>query len=108
MLLTNKQNSLEKATKTSPNIIKYRNYKGFNGNFFSWTRPKALLKGKTYNLKDPYSKLTEIFQEILKKHAPLKSKQVRGNHAPFMNKELSKVIIINLDWEISTSNGPPK
>ena len=93
MLLTNKQNSLEKATKTSPNIIKYRNYKGFNGNFFSWTRPKALLKGKTYNLKDPYSKLTEIFQEILKKHAPLKSKQVRGNHAPFMNKELCKVIM---------------
>ena len=35
VLLTNKQNSLEKATKTSPNIIKYRNYKGFNGNFFS-------------------------------------------------------------------------
>ena len=44
-------------------------------------------------MEDPYSKLTDIFQEILQKHAPLKSKQVRGNHAPFMNKELSKVIM---------------
>ena len=29
----------------------------------------------------------------LKRQAPLKEKQVRGNHAPFMSKELSKVIM---------------
>ena len=39
------------------------------------------------------SKLTESFQEILPKHAPLKAKQFRCNHAPFMNKELGKVIM---------------
>ena len=44
-------------------------------------------------MEDLYSKLTEIFQKILQKHALLKSKQVRGNYAPFMNKELSKVIM---------------
>ena len=44
-------------------------------------------------MENPYSKLTEIFQEILQKHAPLKSKEVRSNHAFFMNKELSKLII---------------
>ena len=44
-------------------------------------------------MEDPYSKLTKILQEILQKHAPLKSKLVRGNHAPFMNEELSKVIM---------------
>ena len=41
----------------------------------------------------PYSKFTEIFQEILHKHAPLKLKQLRRHHTPFMNKELSKVIM---------------
>ena len=54
---------------------------------------QTLLKGEIYKSEDPYSKLTEIFQEILPKHAPLKSKQVRGNHTPFMNKRLSKVIM---------------
>ena len=74
-------------------IIKYRNYKGFNENIFCHELDQTLLKGEIYKSEDPYSKLTEIFEEILQKHAPLKSKQVRGNHAPFMNKELSKVIM---------------
>ena len=52
--------------------------------FFSKCNQK-LLKNGIYESEDPYSKLTEIFQEILKKNAPLKSKQVRGYHAPFMN-----------------------
>ena len=39
------------------------------------------------------SKLTETFQEILQKHAPLKAKQFRCNHALFMNKQSSKVIM---------------
>ena len=58
----------------------------------SWTRP-TLLKGKIYKSEDSYSKLTEIFQKIRHNHAPLKSKQARGNHAPFTNKELSQVIM---------------
>ena len=76
-----------------PKIIKYRNFKGFNENIFCHELDLTLLKGEIYKSEDPYSKLTEIFQEILRKHAPLKSKQVRGNHAPFMDKELSKVIM---------------
>ena len=42
---------------------------------------------------DPYEKLSEIFVDILNHHAPLKEKQIRGNHAPFMTKELSKAIM---------------
>ena len=67
--------------------------KGFNENIFCHELDQTLLKGEIYKSEDPYSKLTEIFQEILQKHAPLKSKQVRCNHAPFMNKGLSKVIM---------------
>ena len=114
MLLTNKPNSLQKTgacetrlsdcykmvftifrstfIRLTPKIIKYRNYKGFNENIFCHELDQILLKGEIYNSEDPYSKFTEIFQEILQKHAPLKSKQGRGNHALFMNKELSKVI----------------
>ena len=30
---------------------------------------------------------------LINHHAPLKQKQVRGNHAPFMTKDLAKAII---------------
>ena len=76
-----------------PKIIKYGNYKGFNKNIFCHELDQRLLKGEIYKSEDPYSKLTEIFQEILQKYALLKSNKVRGSHAPFMNKELSKVIM---------------
>ena len=46
-----------------------------------------------YRSDDPYFKLTEIFSSILNKHALIKSKQIRGNQASFMNKSLSKIII---------------
>ena len=74
-------------------IIKYGNYKGFNENIFCHELDQTLLKGEIYKSEDAYSKLTEIFQEIIQKHDSLKSKQVRGNHAPIMNKELSKIIM---------------
>lgn len=44
-------------------------------------------------MDDPYSKLTGIFKEISDKYAPLKSKEVRGNQAVFMNKDVTKVIM---------------
>ena len=37
--------------------------------------------------------MSEIFSEVLNYHAPLKQKSVRGNHAPFMTRELSKTIM---------------
>ena len=37
--------------------------------------------------------LTRIFQNVLNKHAPVKQNKVRGNHAPFITKDLSKAIM---------------
>ena len=48
------------------------------------------------NCYDPYEKVSEIFVDILNDHASLKEKQIRSNHAPFMNKELSKAIMEKL------------
>ena len=80
-------------TRLPSKIIKYRNYKGLNENIFCHELDQTLLKGEIYKSEDPYYKSTEIFEEILQKHAPLTSKQVRDNHAPFMNKELSRIIM---------------
>ena len=52
------------------------------------------MQGQLYKSCDePYKKLSEIFNDILNYYAPLKEKQARGNHAPFMTKELSKAIM---------------
>ena len=37
--------------------------------------------------------MPELFSKVLNYHAPLKQKSVRGNHAPFMTRELSKAIM---------------
>ena len=54
---------------------------------------QKLIQGDIYKTDDSYSKLTEILSEVLEKHAPLKTKTIRGNQAPFMNKRLSKAIM---------------
>ena len=46
-------------------------------------------------LKDPhegYYIITYNFLKIVIKHAPLKKKTIRGNDAPYMNKEFRKAI----------------
>ena len=44
-------------------------------------------------LKDPDS-FYEVCTEVLNKHAPPKKKYVRGNNKPFMNKAISKAIML--------------
>ena len=52
-----------------------------------------LLQGELYrNCDEPYKKLNKSFNNILDHHIPLKQKQVRGNHAPFVTKDLSKTM----------------
>ena len=51
------------------------------------------LHSKECNGGVKYDDLTIIFQSTLDNHVPLKQKQVRGNQAPFMTKELSKAIM---------------
>ena len=46
-------------------------------------------------MKDPhegYNTITNNFLKVVNKHAPLKKKTIRGNDAPFMNKEFRKAI----------------
>ena len=73
-----------------PKTIRYRSYKNFNETNFVCELDQKLIQGDIYKTENSYSKLTEMFSDVLEKHAPTKSKTIRGNQAPFMNKELSK------------------
>ena len=44
------------------------------------------------DLDESYYFSTKEFSKIVEKHAPLRKKFIRGNHAPFMNIELRKAI----------------
>ena len=71
--------------KLPPKVLKYWRYKNFDENKFCHDLDQILIKGEMYKAKDPYTKLTSIYI-TLEKHAPLKSKTVRRNRAPFIDK----------------------
>ena len=79
--------------KLPPKVVKYTSYKNFDENRFCRDLDQILIKGDICKPKDPCNKLTNILWNTFEKHAPLKSKTVRGNQAPFWNKELSKAIM---------------
>ena len=70
-----------------PKVITYRNYKKFHEEKFLND-----LKETNNIMNDPNQSLTKTFLTIVKKHAPLKKKIVRGNQTLFMTKEFQKVI----------------
>ena len=114
VLLTNKPNSFQKTIvcetglsdchmliattlrstviKLLPKLIKYRSYKNFNETVFLHEMNQKLIRVDLYRSNDPFLKLTEIFSFIIDKHVPIKSKQIKGNQAPFKNNSLSKII----------------
>ena len=72
--------------------VYYRNYKNFNEEKFFSDVKEADFSFASSNPDENYSVLTNVFSNIVNKHAPLKKKILRGNDAPFMNKELRKEI----------------
>ena len=73
--------------KQSPTIIKYRDYKMFNVNLFC----DQLLSHLTTCGDDiTYDTFETTLIHLLNLYAPMKTKYVRANNGPFMNKILSK------------------
>ena len=68
-------------------VINYRNFKRFIVDV-----KNADFSFETDYLNENYSALTNTFSLIVEKHASLKKKIVRGNHAPFITKDLRKAI----------------
>ena len=65
--------------------------KNLTGKAFFYELDQELLKGEMY--RDKFSAFTNVFRYALDKHASFKTKTIRGNHPPFMNKNLSKAIM---------------
>ena len=78
--------------RLKPKNVHYRSYKNFNEEKFLSDVKEANFSFKTSNSDENYLDLTKVFSNIVNIHVPLKKEILRGNDAPFMNKELRKTI----------------
>ena len=80
----------KKISKGSTKTLFYRDYKKFEENKFARD-----LTHELQNIKNPsYSQFEKAFITVLDNHLPLKKKQLRFNHSPFMTKALRKAIMM--------------
>ena len=76
----------------SPIFIKYRNYTKFNDEHFKSELSNELLLNCDLDTIT-YEEFHGIFMGVLNKHVPLKTKIIRANNAPFMNKNMRKLVM---------------
>ena len=81
------------TTRLKPIKIQYRNYKYYNEETFHRELASLDLISDETDPDKMYSSFIQNFTDVFNRHAPLKSKYIRGNNAPFMNKELGKAIM---------------
>ena len=80
-----------KFEKLKPKEVTYRNYKYFDDKMFKSDLSKELRSN--VQSKKKYAIFEDIFLRVLDRHAPMKRKFIRGNHAPYMNTTLRKAIM---------------
>ena len=91
MIITGLKTSYQKI---EPKVINYRDYKSFSN---EWFRESLLenLKGKlSGNSEQSFSNFINTCNTVLDKQLKKKKKYVKGNQSPFMNKTLSKAIML--------------
>ena len=75
------------------NIIHYRKVKHFNND--SFIKDLQTLLTKSFNVEAiPFQAFGESVNVTIEKHALIKKRYARANQPPYMNKKLSKVIMI--------------
>ena len=114
LILTNKTSSfqLTKATETGISDVHllistymktqtarlkskkllYMDYKRFNERAVLLESESKTLTRNSISSNENYEYLSYQFADVVNKHAPLKTKVLRGNNAPFINKQLRKKI----------------
>ena len=81
--------------RAQPKVVSYSGCKNLDNELF-----KSSLQNAFNELSRPdYIKFEEVFLEKLNKHAPVKQKTIRDNHAPYMTKGLRKAIIRRSELE---------
>ena len=76
-------------------VLSYRNYKNFIESKFLNDLNKTIISFDNENPNQNYNVLSNRFLEVVNVHALLKTKIVRGNNAPFVDKQLRKAIYPN-------------
>ena len=78
--------------RLKPNIVNYRDYKGFVNDYFRSELLQEINSSDSdlINFKD----LQYTLQRVLDKHTPLKKRYVRANQQNFMDKELNQAIMV--------------
>ena len=77
-----------KFCKPEPKEVTYRDYKKFD--LKSFQRDLIVVFSSGCN---DYDAFEDMFLSTLNLHAPLKKKIIRGNHAPYMNRQLRKAMM---------------
>ena len=84
--------SKAKITRLKPRKIYYRNYKNFDKTSFLLDLKSTNLDSSSIDSDENHIFLTNQFLKVVNQRDPLKVKNLRGNHAPFVDKQLRKEI----------------
>ena len=79
-------------SKLDPINIKYRNFKDFDEKAFNLELDHSLKQIDFDQDSNDFSKFLSLFESISERHAPMKTKVLRGNDAPFMTNALRREI----------------
>ena len=74
--------------KLPPQKIYYRKWKNFDVEFFN-----RELSENLQHIREDFSTFNNIFIQLLDKHAPMRTKSLRGNNQPHLTKDLRKAIM---------------
>ena len=75
-----------------PKTIFFRNYQKFDDTKFESNLKNTNLSFTSANTNENYLFLRNSFSKKIEKYVPLKKKTLRGNHAPFVFKDLGKAV----------------
>ena len=80
--------------KIEPRVINYRDYNSFPNEGSRESLLENLKEKLSENCDQSFSNFIDTCNNVLDKQLPKKKKYVRGNQLPFINKSLSKVIML--------------
>ena len=79
-------------SKLEPIHIKYRNLKDFDEQAFKLELDHSLKQINFDQDSNDFNKFLAVFESIVERHAPMKTKVIRGNDAPFVTSALRREI----------------
>ena len=95
-------------SRLRPKVLSYRNYKNFIESKFLNDLNKTIISFDNENPNQNYNVLSKRFFEVVNVHTPLKTKVVRGNDAPFVDKQLRKAIYTRTRLKNKIHKNPSK